>query len=128
MLFCEHKNLQNLCYICHPKKKSISVLDDVICPIFSNKSIPQEICNDAGCILVEKKSGIETYECTDCGWIFTNFSTNYPKWVICDCGNTEVRKTKSWDDQPKWCLQCSSKRYKCAVCKKIGANCTCQAD
>ena len=124
--FCEeHGNMKNSCSLCNPKEKTIVIISGITCPVYSNKEIPDEICNNSGCIMIDLTSRTETYNCTSCGWEFTNRNSNYPRWVICDCGKSEVRKMKHYGDEPKMCLRCSSKRYKCGRCGNIGARCTC---
>ena len=116
--FCEqHGNIKATCYICHPREKVVAIIPGIICPVYANKEVPDKICTDPGCIMFDTK----TYQCTGCGWEFTNHKSNNPHWVICTCGNSELRKGTHHEK----CLQCSSKRYKCASCRNVRARCTC---
>ena len=125
--FCDmHGNLKISCHLCKPKEKLVVHISGITCPVYSNKNIPDEICTNAGSIMVDITSRTETYQCTSCGWEFTNKSTNFPRWVICDCGNSEVMKTK-FGEEPKMCTRCASKRYKCARCGNARARCSCPA-
>ena len=125
--FCEpHGNMLHSCYICNKKEKVITIIPGVICPVYSNKEIPEDICDNSGCIMIKITSRTETYECTSCGWEFTNNNSNYPQWVVCSsCSNSEVRARKNFSDEHQKCLRCSSKKYKCPTCGNVGARCVC---